>query len=106
MPGMTVAAGSQPFSIPTINISAFLQDPDSEESQNVIAEVRAACRSTGFFQITGHGVPKGLQQDLFQAAAKFFALPFEEKKALDAKKSCGHRGYDVLASQSYQEGIM
>ena len=69
-------------------------------------EVRKACLSTGFFQNTGHGVPTSVQQLFFEGAKKFFALPFEAKNALDCKTTVGHRGYDVLASQSYQEGIL
>ena len=94
------------FYIPTINIAPFLRDPDSIESQRIINEVRAACRSTGFFQIKGYGISKKLQQNLFDAASKFFALPFDDKNALDSRKSVGYRGYDVLASQSFEEGIL
>ena len=68
--------------------------------------MRAACISTGFFQITGHGIPRSLQEDVFKAAAAFFALPFDEKKKLDAKTNVGHRGYDVLASQSYEADVL
>lgn len=92
--------------IPAIDIAPFLRDPDSVESQKTIDQVRAACQSTGFFQITGHGIPEDLQEEVFRAAKKFFALSFDEKKALDASKSMGHRGYDVLASQSFHEGIL
>ncbi|KAK3935247.1 putative 2OG-Fe(II) oxygenase family oxidoreductase [Diplogelasinospora grovesii] len=49
----------------------------------VIDAVRDACRRTGFFQV------------------RFFALPPDEKKKLDATTTIGRRGYDVLASQSY-----
>ena len=53
-----------------------------------------------------HGLDKAVRTEVFEAAEKFFKLPFEEKKRLDAKKMVGHRGYDVLASQSYEEGVM
>ena len=46
-------------------------------------EVRKACVSTGFFQITGHGVPKQVQEDFFSGARKLFALLFRAKEALD-----------------------
>ena len=102
----THGAESTGFHVPTIDISPFLSDPTSSESNKVVEEVRAACITTGFFQITGHGLPKSLQKDIFDAASKFFALPFGEKKKLDAKTTVGHRGYDVLASQSYDPDIM
>ena len=95
-----------PFYVPTVNITSFLANPTSAESKNIISEVRAACISTGFFQITGHGIPRSLQKSIFDAAAAFFKLPYEEKKKLDAKTTVGHRGYDVLASQAYEEDVM
>ena len=92
--------------IPTIDIGPYLRDANSPAAQAIVQEVRAACLSTGFFQITGHDVPKGLQQAVFSGAKEFFALPSETKKALDARKVRGFRGYDVLGSQSYEEGLM
>lgn len=94
------------FYIPTVDIGGFLSDPTSAAAQEVVDDVRAACKSTGFFQIVNHGVPKAVQRGVFDAAKRFFELPFEEKKKLDASKAVGHRGYDVLASQAYGEGIM
>ena len=95
-----------PFYIPTIDIAPYIANPSSPEADGIIKEVRKACVSTGFFQITGHGVPRSLQTDVLDAAAAFFALPFEEKKKLDAKTTVGHRGYDLLASQSYEPGVL
>ena len=76
------------------------------EAESILARVREACLGTGFFQIVGHGVPQGLQQATFDAATKFFALPFGEKSKLDARVSLGHRGYDVLASQAYEHDLL
>jgi len=97
---------SAPFYVPTVDIAPFLADPSSMEADKIIASVRAACISTGFFQITGHGISRQLQKDVFKAAAAFFKLPFDEKKKLDAKTTIGHRGYDVLASQSYEADVL
>lgn len=94
------------FYVPTINISPYITDPTSSEADEIIADIRRACLSTGFFQITGHGISASLQKEVFDAAAKFFALPYAEKKRLDAKTTVGHRGYDVLASQSYEPDVM
>ncbi|KAL3455580.1 Clavaminate synthase-like protein [Aspergillus heterothallicus] len=103
----TKASSDEPtFEIPTVDISAFLADPDSPEAASIIPIVRSACRSTGFFQIRGHGISRALQQSVFAGAKKFFALPYETKKALDAHSNQGLRGYDVLASQSYEDGIL
>lgn len=94
-----------PFYVPTISLAPFLQNPESAEAKAVIEDVRVACRSTGFFQITDHGIPSELQRGVFEAAHRFFALPFDEKKKLDASKNVGYRGYDVLASQAYGDDI-
>jgi isopenicillin N synthase-like dioxygenase len=89
-----------------LDISPYLKDPKSPESKSILTDVKKACESTGFFQILNHGVPATLQDRLFSAAEKFFKLPFDDKKALDAKNNVGHRGYDVLASQSYEAGVL
>lgn len=103
---MTGIDSGDSFQIPTVDISSFLADPESPEAQAIIPIVRSACRSTGFFQITGHGISKDLQQAVFAGARKFFSLPFETKKSLDAHLNQGLRGYDVLASQSYEDGVL
>lgn len=92
--------------IPRISIEPFLKDPDSAASKAIVEDVRAACQSTGFLEITGHGIPKTLQKDVFGAARQFFKLPFDEKKKLDASKQIGYRGYDMLASQAYGKDLL
>lgn len=94
------------FYLPSVDITQYLQDPNSTASQKVVDDVRAACTSTGFFQLIGHGVPPALQKSLFEAAAKFFALPSAIKLPLDAKKGVGFRGYDVMGTQSYEPGVL
>ena len=49
---------------------------------------------------------KELQQAVSTGAKIFFALPFETKKALDAETVRGFRGYDILTSQSYEDGLI
>ena len=97
---------SKKFYVPTVNISPYLANPNSAEADKIISDIRQACLSTGFFQVTGHGIPASLQKEVFDAAATFFKLPFDEKKKLDAKTTIGHRGYDVLASQSYEPDVL
>ncbi|OOF89896.1 hypothetical protein ASPCADRAFT_157889 [Aspergillus carbonarius ITEM 5010] len=94
------------FYLPTINISPYLEDPTSAAGQKVLGEVRAACTSTGFFLLLGHGIPHELQESLLAGAAKFFALPTEVKLSLDAKNNVGFLGYDAMASQSYESDVL
>ncbi|MFI7679923.1 isopenicillin N synthase family dioxygenase [Actinophytocola sp. NPDC049390] len=47
--------------------------------RDVPARIEAACRETGFFYVSGHGVPGDLREALDAAAREFFALPENEK---------------------------
>ncbi|PYI00452.1 Clavaminate synthase-like protein [Aspergillus sclerotiicarbonarius CBS 121057] len=83
-----------------------LDDPTSAAGQQVLDEVRAACTSTGFFLLRGHGIPHELQESLLAGAAKFFALPTDVKLNLDAKNNVGFLGYEPMASQSYEPDVL
>ena len=102
---MTKENPPSPFEVPTIDIAPFISAPSSSAANDVIGKIRKACLTTGFFQIIGHGIPRNLQRSIFDASEGFFSLPYEDKKKLDASSTIGHRGYDVLASQSYAKGI-
>lgn len=54
------------------------------------AEVDRACRATGFFLVSGHGVPAAAQRRLDTAAREFFALP-DDVKATVAMARGGRR---------------
>ncbi|WP_310468604.1 2OG-Fe(II) oxygenase family protein [Sphingomonas sp.] len=49
--------------------------------ETVVAEVAAACRDWGFFQITGHGVAPAAIEQVIARARAFFALPRDAKRA-------------------------
>jgi isopenicillin N synthase-like dioxygenase len=85
-----------PFNVPTIDISPYLSSPSSPEAQQIIIAVKDACTTTGFFQITNHGISPELQKRVFDGSKKFFDLPMEEKLKLDKSKSVGasNRGYE------------
>lgn len=100
---MPTATGSS-FYLPIVDISPWVNDPRSSAAQEVVAEVRKACKSTGFFQIKGHGVSPTLQKSVFEASARFFALPADKKLELDCRKHA-FRGYDVMGSQMYESGL-
>jgi len=94
------------FKIPTIDIAPYIADPTSIAALKVIAQVRQACTTTGFFQIAGHGVPRSLQEQVFKASAAFFALPLEEKVKLNRGTNGGpnNRGYEVMGTQVLDKG--
>ena len=94
---MTVPA----FSIPTVDIAPYLSDPSSSEARSVIAQIRHACKTSGFFQITGHSIPTALQIKVLAAGKLIFGLSNEEKLAL---QSANGRGYETIGSQTLQAG--
>jgi isopenicillin N synthase-like dioxygenase len=106
MPAIVENVDTTPFLVPTVDIGPFLASPDSSAARSVVDSVRRACTTSGFFQVTGHGLPENVQRELFRASKKFFDLPQEEKNKLDAKTTVGRRGYDVLASQSYHDDVL
>jgi isopenicillin N synthase-like dioxygenase len=57
-------------------------------------EIEAACRASGFFYLTGHGVPAELLAGLDAAAREFFGLPEPEKLRIAmARGGKAWRGY-------------
>jgi isopenicillin N synthase-like dioxygenase len=65
------------MSLPVIDIS----DPDA-----VAGEIEQACRDSGFFYVTGHGVPAALRADLDARAREFFALPGSAKAEIEMSR--------------------
>ena len=48
----------------------------------VVAALRGACETVGFFYLAGHGIDPGLTAGAFAASRQFHALPLEEKLAV------------------------
>ena len=81
------AASSRP--IPLIDLS--------HPPELAAREIHAACRSVGFFQILGHGVPETLRARVLSEAAGFFALPQSSKDELSIWRSADKvRGYQRI----------
>jgi isopenicillin N synthase-like dioxygenase len=84
--------------IPTINISAYL-DPESgtEAKQEVIQEVKNACSTYGFLQVKGHGVPVKTQRGMLRCCKVLFNLPIEQKEALSLKNNASRRSDELVS---------
>jgi isopenicillin N synthase-like dioxygenase len=97
-----------PLTIPTIDISPYLQSSNTPSSRAIIQEIRAACLTTGFFHLTGHSIPHSLQSSVFTGSASFFSLPYPEKVKLDKASSVGasNRGYELIGNQGLQENTL
>lgn len=57
-------------------------DAGAPSKADVAAQIGAACRDSGFFYVTGHGVPPELIARLDAAARTFFELPPELKNEI------------------------
>src|SRR5580704_7040794 len=83
---------SSTTSLPVIDITPLREgsrDPDS-----IGPALDRACREFGFFYAIGHGVSPALPARLMTLARTFFALPLEQKLAIEmARGGRAWRGY-------------
>lgn len=79
--------------IPVINMSGALAG-DPAAMQAAAGALHRACIGSGFFYISGHGVPDAVVARTLQEAQAFFRQPLEAKRraGVDAR----HRGFNAL----------
>jgi isopenicillin N synthase-like dioxygenase len=78
--------------LPIIDVAPLTAGGAGQEQ--VAARVDAACRQSGFFYVSGHGVDAGLQRDLQTVAREFFARPTAEKMQIEMNRGGkAWRGY-------------
>ena len=82
---------------------AALAGADLSGRRAVADRIGRACRETGFFAITGHGVPAALRRDVFAASAAFFAQPAAAKQPLARGLHGANQGYVGLATEALDE---
>ena len=86
-------------SVPLIDVGAALGgDPDAIDAAG--AEIDQACVTSGFFAITGHGVPSELVNDIVSVARAFFRLERSEKDTVAPPTAFDFRGYLGLDTTS------
>jgi isopenicillin N synthase-like dioxygenase len=90
-------------SIPVVDLAGSFS-PDLADRKAVAWEIHKACRDTGFFYATHHGVPAEVMARQLDLARDFFALPLEEKNEIDMRLSRYMRGYDAVAAQTLDDG--
>ncbi|KAG6526243.1 feruloyl CoA ortho-hydroxylase 2-like [Zingiber officinale] len=71
---------SEAGGIPVIDLAPLHLLDARLELQALVAQVEAACRDWGFFQVINHGVPQGVVERAWAASRGFFALPLEERR--------------------------
>ena len=74
------------LTLPIIDISPLASE-DRQQWQPVIKAIDEACRDTGFFYVTGHGIPAEQFAKVQQMAAKLFALDETEKQKININKT-------------------
>jgi isopenicillin N synthase-like dioxygenase len=89
--------------IPLIDLSPSFS-PDIDVRRIVAEEVHKACRDTGFFYISNHGVPQEMFDRQLSWARRFFAQPPEAKLGLEMSKATGFNGYEPLKRQTLDLG--
>src|SRR5262245_62149340 len=78
-------------SLPIIDVTALVRGEDPTEAAGGI---RAACRASGFFCVSGHGVPTGLVERRDALCREFFALPEQAKRDIAMERGGrAWRGY-------------
>lgn len=78
--------------IPSLDLAAFTGN-DPARKQKFVEELGAAYHSIGFVAIRNHFLSDALQQRLYTAIKKFFALPDEVKQKYERLELAGQRGY-------------
>ena len=85
-------------SIPVIDL-AGASSLEPAEIKAVAAAIHRACRETGFFYVSNHGVTQSLIDAQFVWAKRFFDLPTKDKLALHMKQSPATAGYEPIGGQ-------
>ena len=86
------------MSIPVIDLKYALHAGHAGLEQ-VVAALREAAMSSGFFYVKNHGVSAELIAQQFALTAEIFALPLSSKLKYDQSLSASHLGFEQLAAQ-------
>ncbi len=85
--------------VPTIDFEPFLIG-NHDDRQVVAQAINKACIETGFFAVTGHGVPETRIAELRARAVEFFALPDSEKALVARPPEKISRGWNHVGDRS------
>lgn len=85
-------------SIPVLDLSRA-RGEDGSFTTEFIDRLRDAAHRVGFFQLTGFGAAEGQAEGVLEIAARFFALPLEDRLALDNRNSPHFRGYTRMGHE-------
>ena len=106
MSGVNGVNGVSAIEVPIIDISTWFGGSESVRAA-IADEVDRACRTSGFFQIVGHGLQTALITTLLAEIDTFFHLPLEVKSEVRPGEDAVNRGFLPLGSEalSYTVGV-
>src|ERR1043166_1815647 len=78
--------------IPSLDLASFY-GKDKAKKEKFVAELGEAYNNIGFVAIRNHFLTDDLQQRLYNAIKKFFALPDNVKQKYEKEGLAGQRGY-------------
>ncbi len=96
LPGNAVTRGSSGAHLPILDLSLLTDEGGARAFRSALLD---ACRIEGFFYLTGLGLPDGLTDELLTAARAFFALPEQDKRAIEMIHSPHFRGWTRLGGE-------
>lgn len=93
---MSIVARMQPT---PIDLRPFREGDDADR-RRIATLFDEAGRNSGFFTITGHGIDRGLIDEMRRVTTAFFDLPVEEKMAVRLDDAEKNRGYAPEGSEA------
>ncbi|KXS13748.1 putative 2OG-Fe(II) oxygenase family oxidoreductase [Gonapodya prolifera JEL478] len=91
------------FVIPTVDVSVLRNpSPSPSDLAPIAAQIRSACTTSGFFQITNHTMDAALVAKAFEYSRKFFSLPLDSKLAAKGQMN----GYEPMGANAAAKGTL
>jgi isopenicillin N synthase-like dioxygenase len=88
---MTGPTGSAAATLPVLDMAML--DRGKAGAAEFRVALRTATHEVGFFSLVGHGIPDDVTARAFAEAARFFALPLEDKRRVEMLRSPHFRGW-------------
>ena len=87
-----------PSPIPVIDLQPWFRGSETQRDA-LCDQVRQVCHEVGFFYVVNHGIDGAVSAAYLDAMRAFFALPIEQKQAIDKRHSPQFRGWEQLGSE-------
>ncbi|MEO1677946.1 MAG: 2-oxoglutarate and iron-dependent oxygenase domain-containing protein [Pseudomonadota bacterium] len=95
--------GASPKEAERIPVLDWRRYAGGTDMEGFVADLSAACRSTGFFLLKHHGIDHALIADVFASADQFFALSDEAKGKVSINSNPHNRGWAAMGTERLDE---